>query len=114
MDPASLKQEFGRDLVFWGAGVDTHSVLDKGSPAQVREDVRRRVEALAPGGGWIWASIHNMLSNVRPENILAAVDAAHDFGEYPIACRHSSAQDVQQAYADYWMSPMSQLKESNT
>ncbi len=114
MDPAKLKQEFGRDLVFWGAGVDTHSVLDKGSPAQVREDVRRRVEALAPGGGWIWASIHNMLSNVRPENILAAVDAAHDFGKYPIASRHPSAQDVQQAYADYWMSPMSHLKDLNT
>jgi uroporphyrinogen decarboxylase len=112
MDPVKLKQEFGKDLVFWGAGVDTHSVLDRGNPAQVREDVRRRVEALAPGGGWVWASIHNMLSNVRPENILAAVDAVYDYGKYPISSRYQSAQEVQGAYADYWMSPMPQLKET--
>lgn len=71
MDGAGLKREFGRDLAFWGGGVDTQHVLGAGSPADVRADVRRRVEALAPGGGFVFATVHNIQPNVPPGNIVA-------------------------------------------
>jgi uroporphyrinogen decarboxylase len=67
MDLKELKQEFGRDLVFWGGGVDTQQVLGSGTPEQVREDVRRNIEALAPGGGFVFAAVHDIQANVPPE-----------------------------------------------
>jgi uroporphyrinogen decarboxylase len=70
MDTASLKREFGRDLVFWGGGVDTQHVLGSGTPAQVRSEVHRRVEDLAAGGGFVFAAVHNVQPNVPPENLL--------------------------------------------
>jgi uroporphyrinogen decarboxylase len=71
MELKSLKQEFGRDLVFWGAGVDTQGVLGNGTPEEVKEDVKRSIEALAPGGGFIFATVHDIQANVPPENIMA-------------------------------------------
>jgi uroporphyrinogen decarboxylase len=71
MDTASLKREFGRDLVFWGGGVDTQRVLGGGTPDEVRAEVRRRVGDLAPGGGFVFAAVHNIQPNVPPENVLA-------------------------------------------
>ncbi len=79
MDTASLKREFGRDLVFWGGGVDTQHVLGSGTPAQVRSEVRGRVKDLATGGGFVFAAVHNVQPNVPPENLLAmrsAIDEA--------------------------------------
>jgi len=78
MDTAALKREFGRDLVFWGGGVDTQRVLGSGTPEQVRSDVRRRIGDLAEGGGFVFAAVHNVQPNVPPENLLAmrsAIDA---------------------------------------
>ncbi len=80
MDPQELKREFGRDLVFWGGGVDTQQVLGTGTPQQVRDDVRRNVEALAPGGGFVFAAVHDIQANVPPENIVAMWEAWRDFG----------------------------------
>jgi uroporphyrinogen decarboxylase len=71
MDTAGLKREFGRDLVFWGGGVDTQRVLGSGSPAEVRAEVLRRVGDLSPGGGFVFAAVHNIQPNVPAENILA-------------------------------------------
>jgi uroporphyrinogen decarboxylase len=71
MELPELKAEFGRDLVFWGGGVDTQGVLGSGTPEQVREDVRRNIEALAPGGGFVFAAVHDIQANVPPENIMA-------------------------------------------
>ena len=71
MDTATLKGEFGRDLVFWGGGVDTQRVLGSGTPGEVRSEVRRRVADLAPGGGFVFAAVHNVQPNVPPENVLA-------------------------------------------
>jgi uroporphyrinogen decarboxylase len=82
MDPYELKREFGRDLVFWGGGVDTQQVLGTGSPEQVREDVRRNIDALAPGGGFVFAAVHDIQANVPPENIMAMWDAWQTFGAY--------------------------------
>ncbi len=71
MDTADLKREFGRDLVFWGGGVDTQHVLGSGTPEEVRAEVRRRVDDLAAGGGFVFATVHNIQPNVPAENVLA-------------------------------------------
>jgi len=71
MDGAELKREFGRDLVFWGGGVDTQRVLGGGTPAEVRAEVLRRVDDLRAGGGFVFAAVHNIQPNVPAENILA-------------------------------------------
>ena len=78
MDSAALKREFGRDLVFWGGGVDTQRVLGSGTPDEVRTEVRRRVGDLAPGGGFVFAAVHNIQPNVPPENVLAMRSAIHE------------------------------------
>ena len=82
MDAKELKQEFGRDLVFWGGGVDTQGVLGTGAPEDVKEDVRRNIEALAPGGGFVFAAVHDIQANVPPENIMAMWEAWKAFGIY--------------------------------
>jgi uroporphyrinogen decarboxylase len=82
MDPVALKRDFGGDLVFWGGGVDTQQVLGTGTPAQVRDDVRRNIEALMPGGGFVFAAVHDIQANVPAENIMAMWDAWHEYGTY--------------------------------
>jgi len=79
MDPAWLKAEFGRDIVFWGGGVDPREILNRGTPQEVRDDVRRRLEIFTPGGGYVFNTIHNVLGEVPPENVVAAFDAAREF-----------------------------------
>jgi uroporphyrinogen decarboxylase len=79
MDTKRLKQEFGRDLTFWG-GVDTHRVLPCGTPAEVREEVRRRIGDLGEGGGYVLAAVHNVQPEVPPENLVAMIEAALQFG----------------------------------
>jgi uroporphyrinogen decarboxylase len=74
-----LKKRFGAKLTFCGA-VDTQQILPYGTPQQVREEVRRIIEILAPGGGYLLASVHTIMNDVPPENILAMVDAAVEFG----------------------------------
>jgi uroporphyrinogen decarboxylase len=77
MDAERLKREFGRDICLWGGGCDTQTILPRGTPAQVAEDVRRRVEILAPGGGFVFQQIHNIMADVPPENIVAMLDAVN-------------------------------------
>jgi uroporphyrinogen decarboxylase len=80
MDPAELKREFGRDLVFWGGGVDTQRVLEWGTPAEIQEHVRANVEALAPDGGFVFAAVHDIQATVPPENIMAMWEAWREYG----------------------------------
>ena len=82
MHPARLKREFGADLTFWGGGCDTRDVLPRGTPQEVAEDVRRRIEIFAPGGGFIFNQVHNIMPDVPVENILAMFEAAHRYGKY--------------------------------
>jgi hypothetical protein len=78
MDPRWLKREFGRDIVFWGGGVDTQKTLPFGTPDEVYREVRERIEIFAEGGGFVFNSIHNVQSNVPTENILAMFRAVKD------------------------------------
>ena len=82
MNLSELKAEFGRDVVFWGGGVDTQRVLGRGTPEEVREDVKRNIEALAPGGGFVFAAVHDIQANVPPENIMAMWEAWQEYGRY--------------------------------
>jgi len=82
MGTRELKRDFGRDIVFWGGGVDTQRVLPFGTPEQVAGEVRRRIDDLAPGGGFVFAPIHNIQAFVPPENIVAAFDTALEYGRY--------------------------------
>jgi uroporphyrinogen decarboxylase len=82
MEPARLKREFGRDIAFWGGGCDTQHLLVHGTPEQVRDDVRRRLEVFMPGGGYVWNQVHNVLADVPPANVVAMLDAAYEFGRY--------------------------------
>lgn len=75
MEPYQLKKDFGKDMVFWGGGVDTQKVLARGSAEDVREDVRKNIDALAPGGGFVFAAVHNIQSEVPPQNIIAMCEA---------------------------------------
>jgi hypothetical protein len=86
MDPAALKQRYGARLVFWGGGVDTQKTLPFGTPQQVREEVLRRCEIFAPGGGFVFNSVHNIQSGTPVENIVAMIEAVHEFS----GARHGS------------------------
>jgi len=79
MEPTALKRDFGDAIAFWGGGVDTQGILPNGTPEQVREDVRRNLEALAPGGGYVFNTIHNIQSDVPPENIMAMWETLQQF-----------------------------------
>ncbi|MEX1334827.1 MAG: uroporphyrinogen decarboxylase family protein, partial [Candidatus Limnocylindrales bacterium] len=82
MDLVELKRDFGREISFWGAGVDTQKVLPRGTPQEVREQVLRNVETLMPGGGYVFATVHNIQADVPPENIVAMVEALREVGVY--------------------------------
>ncbi len=79
MEPERLKKEFGASVTFWGAGVDTRSVLNQGTPEQVKDHVRRNIEILSPGGGFVFNTIHNILPDVPPQNILAMFEAVDEY-----------------------------------
>jgi uroporphyrinogen decarboxylase len=82
MDTSELKRRYGNSLTFWGGGVDTQHVLPHGTPQQVRDEVRRRVEDLAPGGGFVFSTVHNVQADVPPENYLAMWEALQEHGAY--------------------------------
>jgi uroporphyrinogen decarboxylase len=82
-DTARLKREFGAHLTFWG-GIDNHRVLPYGTPAEVRDEVRRRIRDLGPGGGYVVSPVHNIQPDVPPENVVAMYEAAVELGAYPL------------------------------
>jgi uroporphyrinogen decarboxylase len=80
---AEVKRRYGTKLAFCGA-IDTQHVLPTGTPDEVRAEVRRAIGTLGPGGGYLLAAVHTIMNEVPPENVLAMVDAAIEFGSYPI------------------------------
>ena len=79
MEPARLKREFGDAITFWGGGADTRAVLNRATPAAVKDHVRRNIELLAPGGGFVFNPVHNILPDVPPENIVAMFEAIDEY-----------------------------------
>ena len=82
MEPTALKQDFGDALTFWGGGIDTQDMLPHGTPQQVKNEVKRNIEALAPGGGYVFNTVHNIQADVPVENILAMYEAFHEYNIY--------------------------------
>jgi len=76
MDAAELKAEFGKDMVFWGGGCDTQTILPSASSDEVRRHVKEQVRTLSPGGGFVFQQVHNILANVPPQNVVAMLEAA--------------------------------------
>jgi uroporphyrinogen decarboxylase len=79
MEPRFLKKEFGKDCTFWGGGIENVGTLNNGTPDQVKEQVRERLEIFSEGGGFVFNTVHNILPDVPPENILAMYEAVNEF-----------------------------------
>ena len=79
MEPGGLKRDFGGRLCLWGAGCDTQNILPQASPQEVRRHVLERLEVLAPGGGFIFQQVHNIMADVPPENIVAMFEAIKEY-----------------------------------
>jgi uroporphyrinogen decarboxylase len=83
MAPKKLKAEFGDKLTFWGA-IDTQWAMPFGSPEDVENEVKTRINELAPGGGYVLTAVHNIQADVKPENVFRMYQAARKYGTYPI------------------------------
>ena len=82
MDLAELKKEFGSDITFWGGGIDTQNTLPRGTPEEVEYEIRKNLEILAPGGGYVFSAVHNIQEEVPPENIIRMFDTVLKYGKY--------------------------------
>jgi len=80
-DLANLKKRFGKNIIFCG-GIDTHRILPSGTTGEVRDEVKRVMELLGVGGGYMIASVHTIMNDVPAENVLTMVDAVEEFGRY--------------------------------
>ena len=90
MNPFDLKGKYGGRITFWGGGVDTQSTLPFGSAQEVRQEVRERIRAFAPGGGFVFNAVHNVQALVPVENVLAMYRAAREYGAYPLRLNHAA------------------------
>jgi uroporphyrinogen decarboxylase len=81
MEPRFLKKEFGKDCTFWGGGVETVGMLNEGNPEQIREQVLERLEIFSKGGGYVFNTVHNILPDVPPQNIIAMFEAVREFNK---------------------------------
>ncbi|MFA5817813.1 MAG: uroporphyrinogen decarboxylase family protein [Bacteroidales bacterium] len=79
MEPERLKKEFGSELTFWGGGCNTQSILNRATPQQVKDHVRHNLEIFSAGGGYVFNSIHNIMPDVPPENIMAMFETVQEF-----------------------------------
>ncbi len=84
MDPQFLKDRFGDQIVFWGGGVDTQHTLPFGTPEEVRTEVRERIRIFGPGGGFVFATIHNIQARTPVENLLAMFETVREYSAYPL------------------------------
>ncbi len=88
MDPGELKARFGDRLCFCG-GIDTQQVLPRGTQEEVQEEVQRRIQELAPGGGYLLAAVHAIQPDVPPENVCTMFEATLAHGRYPTGFKSS-------------------------
>ena len=75
MDPRGLKEKYGGQITFWGGGIDTQGILPFGTPEQVENQVKRRVDIFGRNGGFVFSAIHNVQPNIPLENVVAMFDA---------------------------------------
>ena len=87
MEPAALKRDFGGRICFWGGGCDTRHILPCGTPSEVREHVLGQLATFAPGGGFVFQQVHNIMADVPPENIVAMFDAVAEFNQSALHSR---------------------------
>jgi uroporphyrinogen decarboxylase len=83
MEPERLKKEFGKDLVFWGGGIDTQGTFTHGTLADIRRETEENIKIFAPGGGFVFTQVHNIQSEVPPEKIVTLYKTARERGRYP-------------------------------
>ena len=76
------EEGFGKDLVFWGGGVDTRDMFTIRNTGAGKGNLKRNIEALAPGGGYLFGTIHNIQAEVPPQNVAAMLEALKDYGKY--------------------------------
>lgn len=79
MNPKFLKQEFGNDCTFWGGGIETVGILNNGTPQEVKDQVMERLDIFSQGGGFVFNTVHNILPDVPPENVIAMFEAIKEF-----------------------------------
>jgi uroporphyrinogen decarboxylase len=79
MNARVLKNEFGSVVTFWGGGADTRNVLNNATPQQVKDHVKQNLEIFSKGGGFVFNTIHNIMPDVPPQNILAMFEAVNEF-----------------------------------
>jgi uroporphyrinogen decarboxylase len=82
MGPELLKSSFGKDIVFWGGGINTQSTLPNGTPEQVREEVKRNIDTFAKDGGFVFSAVHNIQDDVPIENFIAMWETFQDNCKY--------------------------------
>ena len=82
MELKGLKKDFGREITFWGGGVDTQNTLNNGTPEQVKDQVKKILDIMAPGGGFVFAPVHNVQDDVNPDNFWAMWDTLKEYGKY--------------------------------
>jgi len=80
MDAEGLKADFGGDICFWGGGCDTRHVLPAGTPQEVKDHVKRRLDVFMPGGGFVFNTVHNILPEAPPQNVVAMYEAIEEYG----------------------------------
>lgn len=74
MNPAELVRQYGKDIAFWGGGIDTQHALNSPDPEVVRADVRRRLKEYGPDASLVFTQVHNIQYDVSAENIMAMRD----------------------------------------
>jgi len=84
-DTYELKEMFGNNMVFWGGGIDTQNVFNRGNNVDIEKEVKKRIKDLASEGGFVFCPVHNIQSDVPPENILFAYRLVDKYGKYPLA-----------------------------
>ena len=82
MDPYDLKRKYGKDITFWGGGVNTQQVLPRGSKQEIIDDVKRNIDALADGGGFVFSTVHNVQPDVPVENFITMWEAFQKYSKY--------------------------------
>jgi uroporphyrinogen decarboxylase len=79
MDPVNLKRDFGKDITFWGGGCNTQHILNRGTPQEVYDHTRKMIDIFFKDGGFVFNTVHNILSDVPEENMLAMYRAVKEY-----------------------------------